>query len=147
MGLGIGQHDFVWGKENPRGLHLNIEWGDGWARTHWKATEDYVSWENVIHGGILATILDDMMGPPARHLKVKVVTAHLEVDYRTPAHVGDELDFETWLVEYGGRKSMKMAGRVMRGDTVVAEAKTVMVIAGTWEDGEVEDDYNMRYRG
>ena len=147
MALEIGQNDFVWGKNNPKGLHLNIEWGDGWAKAHWKATDHYVGWENVIHGGILTTILDDMMGPPARHLNVKVVTAHLDIDFRTPAYVGDELDFETWLVEYGGRKSMKMAGRVMRQDTVIAEVKSVMVIVGTWEADELKEVDNMRYKG
>lgn len=147
MGLAIGQDNFVWGKDNPKGLHLNIEWGEGWAKCHWKATRDYIGWSNVIHGGILTTILDDMMGPPTRHLNVKVVTAHLEVDFRAPAHVGDELDFKTWLAEYGGRKSVKMGGRIMRGETVIAEAKAVMVIMGTWAEGELEALDELRRNG
>ena len=147
MGLGIGQNNFVWGKTNPHGLHVDIEYGDGWAKAHWKATEHYVGWENVIHGGILTTILDDMMGPPVRHLNMKVVTAHLDIDFRTPAYVGDELDFETWLVEYGGRRSVKMAGRVMRGDTLIAEVKSVMVIMGTWEEDELTGIDNVQYKG
>ena len=139
MKLGVGQDNFVWGKDNPAGLHLDIVHGDGWAETHWKATGNYVGYDNIIHGGIMATILDDMMGPPAIYMNVQVVTAHLEMDYRTPAHVGDELDFRTWIVEYGGRKSIKMAGQVKRGDTVIAEAKSVMVIVGSWDEEELAE--------
>ena len=52
---------FACGGQNAIGMRLEIELGDGTARTEWRAGADYVGWEDKIHGGILATLLDEVM--------------------------------------------------------------------------------------
>ena len=121
---------FVCGPDNPIGLHLNIEDGDGWAKTSWIIGENYVGYANIIHGGIMATILDDLMAHATYSMKVDIMTVHLDIDYKAPAYVGDEIDCEAHIEFYGGRKSIKMAGSVKRGDTLIAEARGIVVIIG-----------------
>ena len=48
---------FACGGENPIGMGLHIEIGDGVARASWRAGDDYVGWSDKVHGGIIATLL------------------------------------------------------------------------------------------
>jgi uncharacterized protein (TIGR00369 family) len=116
---------FVCGPQSNGGLHVDVQEGDGYARGTWTVLPQYVGYENVLHGGIQASILDDVISHATYSLNVGVVTAHLEVDYRTPAHVGDELVCEAWVVSRG-KRSIRLA-KLLRGDTVISEAKCVMV--------------------
>jgi len=61
-------------------------------------------------------------------MNVDVMTVHLEVDYKAPAYVDDEIDCEAHVEHYGGRKSIQMAGSIKRGDTVLVEVKGTVVI-------------------
>ena len=53
---------FGCGSENPVGLHLDIKSGQGTAAAEWTVTENYVGWDDTLHGGILALIADEVMG-------------------------------------------------------------------------------------
>ncbi|MFR2694015.1 MAG: PaaI family thioesterase [Enterocloster bolteae] len=52
---------FVCGSLNPLGLHLDITEGEGWARALWTVEKPYVGYEGMLHGGIMASIMDDLM--------------------------------------------------------------------------------------
>lgn len=119
---------FVCGPLNPAGLHMEIEEGEGWAKGSWKIQQAFVGYDTVLHGGIMASIMDDMMAHAIYCKDVDVVTAHLEMDYRAPAYVGETVQCEAHIVEMGSGRSIRTAGVIRRGDTVIAEAKGVMVI-------------------
>lgn len=121
---------FVCGPDNPIGLHLNIEDGDGWAKVSWTIGENYVGYANIVHGGIMVTILDDLMAHATYSMNVDIMTVHLEIDYKAPAYVGETIDCEAHIEHYGGRKSIQMAGTIKRGDTLIAEVKGIVVIIG-----------------
>lgn len=121
-------HCFVCGPYNPTGLHMNIEEGDQCASGSWIVTEAFVGYDNILHGGVMASIMDDMMAHATYSMNVDVVTAHLEMDYRAPVHVGDEIFCEAHVTERGKGKSIRLEGTIRRGDTLAAEAKSVMVI-------------------
>lgn len=124
---------FVCGHLNPIGLHMKIEEGEGWARSTWKIEKPFIGYDNIFHGGIMASIMDDMMAHAIYYMDVDVMTAHLEMDYRAPAYVGETITCETHVESYSGRRSIRAAGSIRRGDTVIAEAKGVMVIVGEKE--------------
>ena len=79
---------FVCGSLNPIGLHLDITEGEGWARALWTVEKPYVGYEGMLHGGIMASIMDDLMAHALYYTDLDVVTAHLELDYKAPVHVG-----------------------------------------------------------
>ena len=62
---------FACGGQNPIGMHLDIVLGDG-HREHRTGcpTADFVGWEEKVHGGILATLLDEVMALGARQLRL-----------------------------------------------------------------------------
>ncbi len=62
--------------------------------------EHLCGWRQVVHGGIVATILDEIMGWSAIYLMKKVVlTKRLTVDFLKPTMVNQELFVEGWVAE------------------------------------------------
>ncbi len=114
---------FACGGQNPIGMHLEIELGEGTARTEWVPNHDFVGWEEKVHGGILATLLDEVMAwAPSSH-DSWAVTAEMHIRYRSPANPGERLTATGRVVERR-RRIYRVSGEV-RGDDnrLVAEAE------------------------
>jgi uncharacterized protein (TIGR00369 family) len=89
---------FVCGRENPLGLRM--EWtldAEARARSSFRASRCHQGWIGVVHGGILAAILDEAMAQRLRLGGMRTVTAKLEVRYRRPAPIGVDLVAEGWM--------------------------------------------------
>ena len=56
-----------------------------------------------LHGGIIATLLDEVMGKVGRFRDVRTVTAELQVEYLRPVPVDEDIVVEGWEVEKKGR--------------------------------------------
>ena len=51
---------FVCGSENPSGLHIPFRrLADGRSRAEYEARPDHVGWPEIIHGGLLFTLMDE----------------------------------------------------------------------------------------
>jgi len=85
--------------------------------------------EGIVHGGLVATLLDESLARVAiANLPAKVgVTANLSIDYRAPTRADQFIVLKVKLIEVKGRKSV-VGGRVedMHG-TVLAEATATFV--------------------
>ncbi len=84
-------HCFACGATNPSGMRLEIELGEARARTEWIAGDDFVGWSDKIHGGIVATLLDEVMAWAPSSFDSWAVTAEMSVRYRSPASPGERL--------------------------------------------------------
>jgi uncharacterized protein (TIGR00369 family) len=82
---------FACGAANPIGMQLHIELGDGSASTEWVVGDDYVGWSDKVHGGIVATLLDEVMAWAPSSFDSWAVTAEMSVRYRSPASPGERL--------------------------------------------------------
>src|ERR1700733_15407 len=53
----------VCGQSNPHGLHLSlhVDPATGIVTTTFTPTKDHIGFEGIIHGGIIATVLDEAM--------------------------------------------------------------------------------------
>lgn len=112
---------FVCGPGNPSGLHLHFEVEDGVVRARFSPRQWQQGWEQVVHGGVLAAVLDEAMAYVLFFGGYQGVTARLEVRYRKPARAGDELVVEARAVREG-RRITDLESVLRRGDEVVAEA-------------------------
>lgn len=128
---------FACGRENPIGLRLSFRWEDAAYVTTFVADPAFQGYHGIIHGGILATVLDEVM---VRHVWERLgpcATAKLEIRYRHPAPVGHPIDVRAWVTtERRARRIHEMAAcaRMVDG-TVLAEA-TSLVIATSLPAGE-----------
>ncbi|HXA57063.1 MAG TPA: PaaI family thioesterase [Candidatus Acidoferrum sp.] len=72
-------------------------------RGRFQLTSDYEGASGYIHGGIIATLLDEVMSKVNRFRKARAVTAELNVEYLRPVQVGQELVIEGWESDAQGR--------------------------------------------
>jgi uncharacterized protein (TIGR00369 family) len=113
---------FACGDANPIGMRLHIELGEGTASTTWVPGPDFVGWEDKVHGGLLATLLDEVMAWAPSSYDSWAVTAEMHIRYRSPANPGETLAARAW-VEQRRRRIYHVRGEVHGADgRLVAEA-------------------------
>ena len=87
---------FACGRDNPFGLHLNFEIADDKFIARKTLTREFQSFTGVAHGGIVTTLIDEAMGGYLVALGKKGFTARIEVRYRHPTPIGEELTITGW---------------------------------------------------
>lgn len=113
---------FGCGKQNDAGLRLDFAQGeDGRLETRFTPREIHGGWEGVFHGGLMATLLDEAMLAYLYMNGIHAATASLEVRYRQPARIGEELQVRAWETDRA-RRRISMAAEALREGRVVASA-------------------------
>lgn len=119
---------FGCGTENPTGLRLEFLLAPD--RSVVCLTEVPLSFEGphgILHGGIIATLLDEAMSKAVRARGVTAMTRHMEIDYLRPVPSGAPIRIEGHLVQSDGRKHETRA-RILDGDKqVLARAKGLFI--------------------
>ena len=124
---------FVCGLENPVGLHLRfVRTGPDGIEVNFTAPERYQGYPGVLHGGIVASILDEICGrvhmgddPASPRF---MFTAKLEVKYRRNVPVAVPLRIVGRAEKSRGRLAEGWAGiyEASSGD-LLAEGKAVLI--------------------
>jgi uncharacterized protein (TIGR00369 family) len=122
---------FICGIENPVGLKLKVyEIEEGIVESFYTAPEHFQGYPGILHGGIVAAILDEMcsralMGDNP-HPRL-MVTGKLEVRYRRNVPIGKPLK----LVGKAGKSKRKMAeswaGIYDEMNELLAEANAILI--------------------
>src|SRR6202451_353830 len=104
---------FGCGGANARGMKLTFEQDDGTQRIRgaFKLGAEYQGGPGFIHGGIIATVLDEAMGKVSRFRGVHAVTAELSIEYLKPVLVDADLVVEGYELEMKGR-NLFLAGDI-----------------------------------
>ena len=76
------------------------------ARVHSRHVFDqrHVGAPGLVHGGAVATVLDDLCGHVLTLIGVLAVTRHLAVNYHAPTRLNAPYELSAWLVRRDGRK-------------------------------------------
>ncbi len=95
---------FACGSKNPLGLHLTFYREGDFMCTRVQPLAHWQGFEGVVHGGLQATIMDDMMSNYLQHVHgVWGTTAELSLRYRKPVPVDEELIFKATLKQSRGK--------------------------------------------
>ena len=88
---------FACGTLNVSGLRLlhHLEPGRSW--TELTLDRRFEGWEGVVHGGIVSTILDEVMAWALVGEDNFGVTARLSVDFKRPVAVGTRIRADGWI--------------------------------------------------
>jgi uncharacterized protein (TIGR00369 family) len=117
---------FGCGDRNARGMKLTFEQDDEarHIRGVFSLGAEYEGGPGFIHGGIIATVLDEAMGKVSRFRQVRAVTAELNVEYLRPVPVDRMLRVEGFELEMKGR-SLLIQGEIWDAATnyLLARAK------------------------
>jgi len=94
---------FVCGQDNQVGLKLDFFYDKdkhlAWAE--FQPEERFEGYRNILHGGIISSLLDEVMVKAIRHDNILAVTMKLTVEFKQPARIGEKLRAEGWVT---GRK-------------------------------------------
>jgi uncharacterized protein (TIGR00369 family) len=103
-------HCFGCGGANARGMQLTFEQDDAARRIRgaFRISADYQGGSGFVHGGIIGTLLDEVMAKVSRFAGDHAVTAELTVEYLRPVPVDRELVVEGWEVGRAGRKRSRV---------------------------------------
>lgn len=115
------QLNFVHGLRNAKGLHLQYRLDGDRVVASWLPSEDSAGFPGLVHGGLIAAILDDAMGRQSALRHRWFVTGRLETRFREPARIGEWLDVESRVVRLG-RKVMRCEATIRRSADAVAVA-------------------------
>ncbi len=99
---------FACGVRNPDGLGLRFEYPEpGRSRAEFTPARKYQGWSGILHGGIIATLLDEAMahalGGAARGAGESAVTAEMTIKFKKPVRTGEKTILEGRVTGAKGR--------------------------------------------
>lgn len=143
LGVDFEHWCFACGKLNPAGLHLDFEVTRHSAEATYVGRREHQGYDGTLHGGIVAALLDETMGWAIFHQGIWGVTAKLDVTYRRPVPVGEELRVRGEVVRDRGR-AIEIRGTVARasGGEVLAEADGLFLRMPDERRAELERRYS-----
>jgi len=120
---------FVCGLENPIGLKLSFyDTAEGEVVCDVTIPERYQGYPGVVHGGIAASMLDEVAGRAAMQGNAWrfMMTAKLEIRYRQPVPIGQPLRLVGRIVQRRGRLAT-VSGEIRLADgTLCADAEALL---------------------
>ncbi len=127
-GSGRNHGNAVVGLRNPFAPPLKVEkTEDGTAFAAFRLGAAYEGPPDLVHGGVSALILDQMLGEAAAAGGAPGMTGRLNLTYRRPTPLGD-LSAKAWIHEVDGHKTT-VRGHIMAPDgepTVEAEGLFIL---------------------
>ncbi len=85
---------FACSPKNPIGLHLKFAMEDEICRAVFKGSENHQGWDGFVHGGLLATMLDEAMAQWLWRKQIRAMTAEMNVRFSFPVAIGQEVVVE-----------------------------------------------------
>jgi len=131
----------VCGRNNPHGLHLSLHVDPitGVVTTTFVPTKDHIGFEGIVHGGVLATVLDEAMVWAATwHGKRFCVAGEMSVRFRQSANVGEPL-LVTAAIDLARSKLITATGEVRRA------ADNTLLTTATGKYVPLPDDRNRAF--
>jgi uncharacterized protein (TIGR00369 family) len=123
-------HCFACGLDNAFGLQIHFyDNGDDEVHTNYTVPEHFQGYPGIVHGGILATILDELLGRAvmAQDQTNFMVSAKLTVRYRKPVPVSQPLKMIGKVLRRRGRIATARAEIRLSDGTLCAEAEGTLV--------------------
>jgi uncharacterized protein (TIGR00369 family) len=91
MEVSFDGHCFGCGPLNEQGLRLVFVPGTDGSSVEFVVPDEFQSWAGMVHGGIVALLLDEAVGWAAWHAGHPGVTGRLQVSYRRPLKLGEAI--------------------------------------------------------
>ncbi len=119
---------FACGPHNPHGLHLTgFYLEDNQYICHFTAQRHHQGWVGLVHGGIVATLLDEIMTRMLWEQGINAMTGELNIRYRQPATIGQSLTVRGWVKRKYGKLIATEARAELADGAVVAEAQAKFI--------------------
>jgi len=138
-------HCFACGELNEHGLHLELHTDPEGSWTELTLDPRFQGWDAVAHGGIVCTILDEVMAWSVIGRGTWGVTARLNVAFRRPIPTRRAIRARGWVVEEH-RRACRTASEVLDSATgeVLATAEWTIIAVPDEQLQRLKARYGMR---
>jgi len=114
---------------NPSGLQMKFFADHDTVFSNVTIPDHLCGWSNIAHGGVLTTILDEIMSWAALHfLKRITMTKSMKIEFIQPVYIRNPLKAEGRVLEQTGKHEAVMEG-ILYNDKGVACAKSSATFA------------------
>jgi acyl-coenzyme A thioesterase PaaI-like protein len=136
---------FGCGTLNTHGLHLELHLESGRSWTELRLDRRFEGWEGMAHGGIVCTILDEVMAWALVAEDNMGVTARMRIDFRKPLPIETAIRADGWVTR-SRRRLVETAGRIVdvEHDVELATAEGTYLAAGPERKRELYERYGFR---
>jgi len=121
---------FACGKDNPIGLKLKFITINNGVCAEFTPVKVHEGFQDIIHGGIVATLLDEAIAWACRTCGVEVVTGEIIVRYKKPLITGRSVTVSGIIEKNKGKLILGSAYIKDKNGIVIATAVAKMVKAG-----------------
>lgn len=119
----MASHCFVCGPENPIGLKIQFRLEGEWCLAEFTPGAHHVGYDGVVHGGILFSLLDDVMANGLWLRGERAFTARMDIRYRMPLPVGTRVALQGRVIKRKARLVQTEGKILVAADrNIVAEA-------------------------
>jgi uncharacterized protein (TIGR00369 family) len=127
MNLEDDGYCFVCGPKNPIGLKLDFRFNGKTIKTDFIPQKEHQGYLDIVHGGILSTLLDEAMVKLAIAMDMPAVTAQMDVRLKKALRVKERVTIEARIVKTTKKLLEACAEAVTENRTVIAEARGKLV--------------------
>ena len=117
---------FVCGQKNPIGLKLDFAFDGRTITTEYVPPKEHQGYRNIVHGGIVSTLLDEVMVKVAIELGKPAVTAQMDIRLKKAVNIGTRITISAEITNET-RKTLEAYAKATVNDEVVADARGKMV--------------------
>ncbi|HEY8438311.1 MAG TPA: PaaI family thioesterase [Candidatus Limnocylindrales bacterium] len=135
---------FACGSLNADGLQLQLHVDGERCWTELELPARFQGWDGIAHGGVLCTILDEVMAWSLAATENWGLTAKLAVDFKKPVRIGVPIRADGWITS-SRRRLIETAATITGTDgTLLATASATYVAADDARRRELQDRYRFR---
>ncbi|MEK7238463.1 MAG: PaaI family thioesterase, partial [Nitrospirota bacterium] len=127
MKLADDGYCFVCGTKNPIGLKLKFHFNGKTIKTEFISKKEHQGYLNIVHGGIISTLLDEVMVKLALAMDIPVVTAQMDIRLRKPLNIGEKIIVEAEILHNTKKLLEAYAKAVTMNNVLIADAKGKLV--------------------
>ena len=121
-GLAVDNYCFACGQANPKGLHLTFRFEGEEYVCEFTPEQEYQGWTQILHGGIVATVLDEVMTRALWERGMAAMTVELTIRLKRPVPIGEPVTARSRLVSTRKRLCETEAELVLADGTIAATA-------------------------
>lgn len=109
----LDNHCFACGSDNHHGLHMTFARNGERLRTQLTIPSYFRGWSSLVHGGVIATILDEIMSWTAIVVARRfILTKTMQVSYHRPLYVGTTVTAIAAIGERQGERRAKLTAEI-----------------------------------
>lgn len=134
---------FVCGPKNPIGLKLDFSFNGKTMSTDFVPLKEHQGYMDIVHGGIISTLLDEVMVKCAIEMGMPAVTAQMDIRLRKALNIGQKITVSAEIIKDTKKVLTSYAKAVTDDGIIIADATGKLIKIDT----KIKDSRSQGFQG